>query len=180
MKKSKSNIVKILLFSVLLLLLLLLLLLWSLTGLAAEAINQESVYIITETELATLEQNSNRLLENSKQLTTELETARQQLKISEQASTEAKLQKELLQKQLIEQQALLKNQEDLLQQTQKSLKTSAPEALREIGMKMDVEKYIRGISYGVSKRIVNNMYIGLRGEYDWKDNQFGMWLTYQY
>lgn len=176
MKKSKSNIVKILLFSVLLLLLLL----WPLTGLAAEAINQESVYIITETELATLEQKSNRLLENSKQLTTELETARQQLKISEQASTEAKLQKELLQKQLIEQQALLKNQKDLLQQTQGLLKTSAPEALREIGMKMDVEKYIRGISYGVSKRIVNNKYIGLRGEYDWKDNQFGMWLTYQY
>lgn len=176
MKKSKSNIVKTLLFSVLLLLLLL----WPLTGLAAEAINQEPVYIITETELATLEQNSNRLLENSKQLTTELETARQQLKISEQASTEAKLQKELLQKQLSEQQALLKNQEDLLQQTQKSLKTSAPEALREIGLKMDVEQYIRGISYGVSKRIVNNKYIGLRGEYDWKDNQFGMWLTYQY
>lgn len=176
MKKSKSNIVKILLFSVLLLLLLL----WPLTGLAAEAIKQEPVYIITETELATLEQNSNRLLEISKQLTTELETARQQLKISEQASTESKLQKELLQKQLIEQQALLKKQEDLLQQTQKSLKTSAPEALREIGMKMDVEKYIRGISYGVSKCIVNNKYIGLRGEYDWKDNQFGMWLTYQY
>ena len=37
------------------------------------------------------EQNSNRLLEISKQLTTELETVRQQLKISEQASTEAKL-----------------------------------------------------------------------------------------
>lgn len=148
--------------------------------LAEEPINQEATYIITETELATLEQNSNRLLEISKQLTTELETARQQLKISEQASTEAKLQKELLQKQLSEQQALLKNQEDLLQQTQKLLKTSAPEALREIGLKMDVEKYIRGISYGVSKRIVNNKYIGLRGEYDWKDNQFGMWLTYQY
>ena len=176
MKKSKSNIVKILLSSVLLLLLLL----WPLTGLAAEAIKQEPVYIITETELATLEQNSNRLLEISKQLTTELETARQQLKISEQASTEAKLQKELLQKQLIEQQALLKNQEDLLQQTQGLLEASAPEAMREIGMKMDVEQYIRGISYGVSKRIVNNKYIGLRGEYDWKDNQFGMWLTYQY
>jgi hypothetical protein len=175
MKKSKSNIVKTLLLSVLLLLLLL----WPLTCLAAEAINQESVYIITETELATLEQNSNRLLENSKQLTTELETAKQQLKISEQASTEAKLQKELLQKQLIEQQALLKNQ-DLLQQTQELLKAFAPEAMREIGMKMDVEQYIRGISYGVSKRIVNNKYIGLRGEYDWKDNQFGVWLTYQY
>lgn len=176
MKKSKSNIVKILLFSVLLLLLLL----WPLTCLAAEAINQESVYIITETELATLEQNSNRLLEISKQLTTELETARQQLKISEQASTEAKLQKELLQKQLTELEAWSKKQEELQQKILKSLPPSAPEAMREIGLKMDVEKYIRGISYGVSKCIVNNKYIGLRGEYDWKDNQFGMWLTYQY
>lgn len=176
MKKSKSNIVKTLLLSVLLLLLLL----WPLTGLAAEAINQESVYIITETELATLEQNSNRLLEISKQLTTELETARQQLKISEQASTEAKLQKELLQKQLTELEAWSKKQEELQQTILKSLPPSAPGVLREIGMKIDVEKYIRGISYGVSKRIVNNKYIGLRGEYDWKDNQFGMWLTYQY
>ena len=176
MKKSKSNIVKTLLLSVLLLLLLL----WPLTGLAAEAINQESVYIITETELATLEQNSNRLLEISKQLTTELETARQQLKISEQASTETKLQKELLQKQLTELEAWSKKQEELQQTILKSLPPSAPGVLREIGMKIDVEKYIRGISYGVSKRIVNNKYIGLRGEYDWKDNQFGMWLTYQY
>ena len=176
MKKSKSNIVKTLLLSVLLLLLLL----WPLTGLAAEAINQESGYIITETELATLEQNSNRLLEISKQLTTELETARQQLKISEQASTEAKLQKELLQKQLTELEAWSKKQEELQQKILKSLPPSAPGVLREIGMKIDVEKYIRGISYGVSKRIVNNKYIGLRGEYDWKDNQFGMWLTYQY
>ena len=56
---------------------------------------------------------------------------------------------------------LLKNQEDLLQQTQELLKASAPEAMREIGMKMDVEQYIRGISYGVSKRIVNNK----RGNY---------------
>ena len=176
MKKSKSNIVKTLLFSVLLLLLLL----WPLTGLAAEAINQEPVYIITETELATLEQNSNRLLEISKQLTTELETARQQLKISEQASTEAKLQKELLQKQLTVLEASSKNQENLQKEILKSLPPSAPGVLREVGLKIDVEKYVSGASYGVSKRIFNNKYIGLRGEYDWKDNQFGMWLTYQY
>lgn len=175
MKKSKSNIVKILLFSVLLLLLLL----WPLTGLAAEAINQESVYIITETELATLEQNSNRLLENSKQLTTELETARQQLKISEQASTEAKLQKELLQKQLTDVLNSSKKQEELQQTILKSLPPSAPGVLREIGAKINVDHYVTGISYGVSRRI-GSKYIGLRGEYDWKDNQFGMWLTYQY
>lgn len=176
MKKSKSNIVKTLLLSVLLLLLLL----WPLTGLAAEAINQEPVYIITETELETLEQNSNRLLEISKQLTTELETARQQLKISEQALTEARLQKELLQKQLTELEASSKNQENLQKEILKSLPPSAPGVLREVGLKIDVEKYIRGASYGVSKRVFNNKYIGLRGEYNWKDNQFGMWLTYQY
>ena len=176
MKKSKSNIVKTLLLSVLLLLLLL----WPLTCLAAEAINQESVYIITETELATLEQNSNRLLEISRKLALELQIAREQQTLSDQASSEAKLQINQLQKQLTELEAWSKKQEELQQKILKSLPPSAPEALREIGMKMDVEKYIRGISYGVSKRIVNNRYIGLRGEYDWKDNQFGMWLTYQY
>lgn len=157
MKKSKSNIVKTLLLSVLLLLLLL----WPLTGLAAEAINQESVYIITETELATLEQNSNRLLEISKQLTTELETARQQLKISEQASTEAKLQKELLQKQLTELEAWSKKQEELQQKILKSLPPSAPGVLREIGAKIDIDHYVTGISYGVSRRI-GSKYIGSR------------------
>ncbi|WP_456003795.1 hypothetical protein [Phascolarctobacterium faecium] len=175
MKKSKSNIVKTLLLSVLLLLLLL----WPLTGLAAEAINQESVYIITETELATLEQNSNRLLEISKQLTTELETARQQLKISEQASTEAKLQKELLQKQLTELEAWSKKQEELQQKILKSLPPSAPGVLREIGAKIDIDHYVTGISYGVSRRI-GSKYIGFRGEYDWQDKKTGVWVTYAY
>lgn len=175
MKKSKSNIVKTLLLSVLLLLLLL----WPLTGLAAEAINQESVYIITETELATLEQNSNRLLEISKQLTTELETTRQQLKISEQASTEAKLQKELLQKQLTELEAWSKKQEELQQKILKSLPPSAPGVLREIGAKIDIDHYVTGISYGVSRRI-GSKYIGFRGEYDWQDKKTGVWVTYAY
>ena len=176
MKKSKSNIVKFLLLSVLLLLLLL----WPLTGLAAEAIKQEPVYIITETELATLEQNSNRLLVISRQSAAELQIAKEQLQVSDQELTEAKLQKELLQKQLTELEASSKNQENLQKEILKSLPPSAPGVLREVGLKIDVEKYVRGASYGVSKRIFNNYYIGLRGEYDWKDNQFGMWLTYQY
>lgn len=176
MKKSKLNIVKILLLSVLLLLLLL----WPLTGLAAEAIKQEPVYIITETELETLEQNSNRLLVISRQSAAELQTAKEQRQVSDQELTEAKLQKELLQKQLTELEASSKNQENLQKEILKSLPPSAPGVLREIGLKIDVDKYVRGASYGVSKRIFNNKYIGLRGEYDWKDNQFGMWLTYQY
>lgn len=176
MKKSKSNIVKILLLSVLLLLLLL----WPLTGLAAEAIKQEPVYMITETELTTLEQNSNRLLVISRQSAAELQIAKEQLQVSDQELTEAKLQKELLQKQLTELEASSKNQENLQKEILKSLPPSAPGVLREVGLKIDVEKYVRGASYGVSKRIFNNYYIGLRGEYDWKDNQFGMWLTYQY
>ena len=175
MKKSKSNIVKILLSSVLLLLLLL----WPLTGLAAEAIKQEPVYIITETELATLEQNSNRLLEISKQLTTELETARQQLKISEQASTEAKLQINQLQKQLTELEAWSKKQEELQQKILKSLPPSAPGVLREIGAKIDIDQYATGISYGVSRRI-GSKYIGFRGEYDCQDKKTGVWVTYAY
>lgn len=170
MKKNKSNVVNICLALLLLLQALLLPVICS----------AEQMYQITETELTTLEQNSNRQLAISSQLAAELQIAKERLKVSDQELTEAKLQKELLQKQLTELEALSKNQENLQKEILKSLPPSAPEALREIGMKMDVEKYIRGISYGVSKRIVNNKYIGLRGEYDWKDNQFGMWLTYQY
>ena len=175
MKKSKSNIVKTLLLSVLLLLLLL----WPLTCLAAEAIKQEPVYIITETELATLEQNSNRLLEISKQLTTELETAREQLIVSDQELTEAKLQKELLQKQLTDVLNSSKKQENLQKEILKSLPPSAPGVLREVGIKIDVDDYVRGASFGVSRRI-GSKYIGVRGEYDWRDNKAGLWVTYAY
>lgn len=175
MKKSKSNIVKILLFSVLLLLLLL----WPLTCLAAEAINQESVYIITETELATLEQNSNRLLEISRKLALELQIAREQQTLSDQASSEAKLQINQLQKQLTELEAWSKKQEELQQKILKSLPPSAPGVLREIGAKIDIDHYVTGISYGVSRRI-GSKYIGFRGEYDWQDKKTGVWVTYAY
>lgn len=140
----------------------------------------EPVYLITETELTTLEQNSNRQLAISNQLAVELQTAREQLKVSEQASTEAKLQIEQLQKQLSELKASSKNQENLQKEILKSLPPSAPGVLREVGLKIDVEKYVRGASYGVSKCIFNNKYIGLRGEYDWKDKKAGVWLTYAY
>lgn len=175
MKKSKSNIVKTLLLSVLLLLLLL----WPLTGLAAEAINQESVYIITETELATLEQNSNRLLEISRKLALELQIAREQQTLSDQASSEAKLQINQLQKQLTELEAWSKKQEELQQKILKSLPPSAPGVLREIGAKIDIDHYVTGISYGVSRRI-GSKYIGFRGEYDWQDKKTGVWVTYAY
>ena len=175
MKKSKSNIVKILLFSVLLLLLLL----WPLTGLAAEAINQESVYIITETELATLEQNSTRQLEISRKLALELQIAREQQTLSDQASSEAKLQINQLQKQLTELEAWSKKQEELQQKILKSLLPSAPGVLREIGAKIDIDHYVTGISYGVSRRI-GSKYIGFRGEYDWQDKKTGVWVTYAY
>ena len=112
----------------------------------------EPVYMITETELVTLEQNSNRQLEISSQLAQELQTAKKQLKASEKESTEAKLQKEQLQKQLIE---------------------------LEASSKIDVDHYVSGISYGVSRRI-GSKYIGLRGEYDWGEKKAGVWLTYTY
>lgn len=175
MKKSKSNIVKTLLLSVLLLLLLL----WPLTCLAAEAINQESVYIITETELATLEQNSNRLLEISRKLALELQIAREQQTLSDQASSEAKLQINQLQKQLTELEAWSKKQEELQQKILKSLPPSAPGVLREIGAKIDIDHYVTGISYGLSRRI-GSKYIGFRGEYDWQDKKTGVWVTYAY
>ena len=139
----------------------------------------EQMYQITETELTTLEQNSNRLLEISRQSATELETARQQLKISNQALTEGKQRIDDLQKQLTELKAWSKKQEELQQTILKSLPPSAPGVLREIGAKINVDHYVTGISYGASRRI-GSKYIGLRGEYDWQDKQAGIWMTYAY
>ena len=139
----------------------------------------EPAYMITETELMTLEQNSIRQLEISSQLAVELQTAREQLIVSDQELTEAKLQKELLQKRLTDVLNSSKKQENLQKEILKSLPPSAPGVLREIGAKINVDHYVTGISYGVSRRIGEN-YIGLRGEYDWQDKKAGVWLTYAY
>ena len=139
----------------------------------------EPAYMITERELVTLEQNSNRQLAISSQLAVELQTAREQLIVSDQELTEAKLQKELLQKQLTELEAWSKKQEELQQKILKSLPPSAPGVLREIGAKIDIDHYATGISYGVSRRI-GGKYIGFRGEYDWQDKKTGVWVTYAY
>lgn len=139
----------------------------------------EPAYMITESELVTLEQNSNRQLAISSQLAVELQTAREQLIVSDQELTEAKLQKELLQKQLTDVLNSSKKQENLQKEILKSLPPSAPGVLREVGLKIDVDRYVTGISYGVSLRI-GSKYIGFRGEYDWQDKQAGLWVTYAY
>ena len=139
----------------------------------------EPVYMITETELTTLEKNSNRQLAISSQLAAELQTAREQLRVSEQESTEAKKQIEQLQKQLTELEASSKNQETFQKEILKSLPPSVPVVLREIGVKIDIDRYVTGISYGVSRRI-GGKYIGFRGEYDWQDKKTGVWVTYAY
>ena len=135
--------------------------------------------MITESELVTLEQNSTRQLAISSQLAAELQTAREQLKVSDQESTEAKQRIAELQKQLSELEASSKKQENLQKEILKSLPPSAPGVLREIGAKINVDHYVTGISYGVSRRI-GSKYIGFRGEYDWEDKQAGLWVTYAY
>lgn len=169
MKKNKSNVVNICLALLLLLQALLLPVICS----------AEQMYQITETELTELEQNSNRQLAISSQLAAELQIAKERLKVSDQELTEAKLQKELLQKQLTELEAWSKKQEELQQKILKSLPPSAPGVLREIGAKIDIDHYVTGISYGVSRRI-GSKYIGFRGEYDWQDKKTGVWVTYAY
>ena len=130
----------------------------------------EPAYMITESELVTLEQNSTRQLEISRKLALELQIAREQQTLSDQASSEAKLQINQLQKQLTELEAWSKKQEELQQKILKSLPPSAPGVLREIGAKIDIDHYVTGISYGVSRRI-GSKYIGFRGEYDWQDKK---------
>ena len=139
----------------------------------------EPAYMITESELATLEQNSTRQLEISRKLALELQIAREQQTLSDQASSEAKLQINQLQKQLTELEAWSKKQEELQQKILKSLPPSAPGVMREIGAKIDIDHYVTGISYGVSRRI-GSKYIGFRGEYDWQDKKTGVWVTYAY
>lgn len=139
----------------------------------------EPVYLITESELVTLEQNSNRQLAISSQLAVELQTAREQLIVSDQELTEAKLQIDQLQKQLTDVLNSSKKQEELQQTILKSLPPSAPGVLREIGAKINVDHYVTGISYGVS-RLIGSKYLGLRGEYDWQDKKTGVWVTYAY
>lgn len=139
----------------------------------------EPAYMITESELVTLEQNSTRQLEISRKLALELQIAREQQTLSDQASSEAKLQINQLQKQLTELEAWSKKQEESQQKILKSLPSSAPGVLREIGAKIDIDHYVTGISYGVSRRI-GSKYIGFRGEYDWQDKKTGVWVTYAY
>ena len=139
----------------------------------------EPAYMITESKLVTLEQNSTRQLEISRKLALELQIAREQQTLSDQASSEAKLQINQLQKQLTELEAWSKKQEELQQKILKSLPPSAPGVLREIGAKIDIDHYVTGISYGVSRRI-GSKYIGFRGEYDWQDKKTGVWVTYAY
>ena len=143
------------------------------------ACSAEPIYLITETELTELEQNSTRQLEISRKLALELQIAREQQTLSDQASSEAKLQINQLQKQLTELEAWSKKQEELQQKILKSLPPSAPGVLREIGAKINVDHYVTGISYGVSRRI-GSKYIGFRGEYDWQDKKTGVWVTYAY
>ena len=143
------------------------------------ACSAESAYMITESELVTLEQNSNRQLAISSQLAVELQTAREQLIVSDQELTEAKLQINQLQKQLTDVLNSSKKQENLQKEILKSLRPSAPGVLREIGAKIDIDHYVTGISYGVSRRI-GGKYIGFRGEYDWQDKKTGVWVTYAY
>ena len=139
----------------------------------------EPVYLITEAELTTLEQNSTRQLEISRKLALELQIAREQQTLSDQALSEAKLQIDQLQKQLTDVLNSSKKQEELQQTILKSLPPSAPGVLREIGAKINVDHYVTGISYGVSRRI-GSKYIGFRGEYDWQDKKTGVWVTYAY
>ena len=139
----------------------------------------EPVYLITEKELVSLEQNSNRQLEINSQLAKELQIAKERLQVSEQESIEAKKQIKQLQKQLTELENLSKNQENLQKEILKSLPPSAPGVLREIGTKIDIDHYVTGISYGVS-RLIGSKYLGLRGEYDWQDKKASVWVTYAY
>lgn len=139
----------------------------------------EVMYQITETELTALENNFNSLEQINKSSLERSEKLPQELEVS--LNKQEQLEKECyrLESKLLISMEKSENLEKSLEKAEKSLPPSAPEVLREIGLKIDVDDYARGASFGVSRRI-GSKYIGLRGEYDWKDNKAGVWLTYAY
>lgn len=169
MKKNKSNVVNICLALLLLLQALLLPVICS----------AEQMYQITEPELIALENNFSSLEQINKSSLEKSEKLQQELEIS--LNKQEQLEKECyrLESKLLISLEKSENQEKLLAKAEKSLPPSAPGVLREVGLKIDVDRYVIGASYGVSRRMGGN-YIGLRGEYDWKDDKGSMWLTYAY
>ena len=139
----------------------------------------EQVYLITETELTTLENNFSSLEQINKSSLEKSEKLQQELEIS--LNKQEQLEKECyrLESKLLISLEKSERQEKSLKKVEKSLPPSAPGVLREIGAKINVDHYVTGISYGVSRRI-GGKYIGFRGEYDWQDKKTGVWVTYAY
>ena len=139
----------------------------------------EQVYLITETELTTLENNFSSLEQINKSSLEKSEKLQQELEIS--LNKQEQLEKECyrLESKLLSSLEKSERQEKSLKKAEKSLPPSAPGVLREIGAKINVDHYVTGISYGVSRRI-GGIYIGFRGEYDWQDKKTGVWVTYAY
>jgi septal ring factor EnvC (AmiA/AmiB activator) len=139
----------------------------------------EQVYLITETELTTLENNFSSLEQINKSSLEKSEKLQQELEIS--LNKQEQLEKECyrLESKLLSSLEKSERQEKSLKKAEKSLPPSAPGVLREIGAKINVDHYVTGISYGVSRRI-GGKYIGFRGEYDWQDKKTGVWVTYAY
>lgn len=60
---------------------------------------------------------------------------------------------------------------------------AAPKLQHEVGLKLDAESdsHISGISYGIKRRITEKgQYIGARVDYDWKEKEAAIWMTYAY
>lgn len=58
---------------------------------------------------------------------------------------------------------------------------AAPKVQHEVGLKLDAESnsHISGISYGIKRRITEKgQYIGARVEYDWKNQEASVWISY--
>lgn len=60
---------------------------------------------------------------------------------------------------------------------------AAPKVQNEVGLKLDQESgsHISGISYGIKRRITEKgQYVGVRFDYDWKDKEAEVWVTYSW
>lgn len=136
----------------------------------------------TDQMLIKVEQKLNQLEILRQRSLEDLQVLNSQLAISQQELSAAKAQLQTLKAQLAELKQTSKNQESSLKKYEEycrklEAQKSKP-VLTEYSLKADAQSYISGIGFGKYFRFFNAGYIGGRAEYDWKEQQFNIWLSY--
>lgn len=137
---------------------------------------------ITTEQLVAVESRLNKLETLRQQSLADLQTLNSQLAISQQELTAARQQLATLKAQLAELKQTSQNQESSLRKYEEYCKKlevqKSKPVLTEYSLKADAQNYVSGIGFGKYFRFFNAGYIGAKAEYDWKESQFNLWVSY--